>query len=754
MFVILIVAISAQAETHQPTFKTPASLSKATLITNEDSLPLLLNKDFQSELYALAQQFSAASISQENMFNKIALLSIRKQHENLLKTVANFTNAITYHHYVLDSETHLALTKFSPESFNLQLTSTLNSTLMNLSDEELYQMQQALGWSVSRAQSYVHNIFKQYQNLATLTQTQAVNLVVNSHLYHVLARVIPTATQLINSENQKRYIIEPEQLITTAEGIELAATIVRKRNINKKTATALQFTIYADESAHIKTAIHAASHGYIGIVANSRGKRSSRNNITPWEYEGKDVTSVIDWIGKQPWSDKNVVMYGGSYNGFTQWAAAKHMHPNLKAIAPYTAASLITGLPYENNIVLTGNYPWAFHVTNNKTMDHSVYANWQKNNQLTEDFYKSGRAINKIDALDGKANPWFQKWLKHPSFDHFYQAMVPVKQEYANINIPVLSVTGYFDGGQISSIDYLKRHYKYNKNADHTLLIGPYNHGTAQGKPRSHHSNYKLDSVALEKDTEEIVFAWFDHLLFNKSKPKLLQNKVNYQLMGSNTWQHHPSLEKMNQQSKAFYIATTKNKQAIFELKPKQEQELAYLSQTIDLADRTTEHNIEPWPVISSQLNEANGLVLMTDVFEQAQELAGSITGHFSIAINKKDVDIGYNFYEIDENGKAFHLNNYRSRASYAENMSKRKLLTPNMKTTIPIVNARFTAKLINKGSRLAIVLNVNKNTNAQVNMGSGKDVNTESINDAGDKLVIKWFNDSQINMPLRAWKG
>jgi len=144
----------------------------------------------------------------------------------------------------------------------------------------------------------------------------------------------------------------------------------------------------------------------------------------------------------------------------------------------------------------------------------------------------------------------------------------------------------------------------------------------------------------------------------------------------------------------------------------------------------------------------------MTEPFEQAQELAGAITGHFSIAVNKKDVDIGYNFYEIDQDGHAFHLNTYRSRASFANDMSQRQLLTPNEKTILPIINARMTAKLVEKGSRLAIVLNVNKNRDAQVNMGSGKPVNHESIADAGEKLSIKWFNDSRINIPLKPWKG
>ena len=748
----MLLSACCQAQEQATTYTTPSSLTKAKTKNSQQALVLLTSDVFHQELKQLAEKLSTKTIEQAGMFNKVALFSILGKHHQLVEMIAKDKKAIIYSHYTLHSEILLKHANASQHLFTTTLSNHLNDYLTKLNDEDLYQLNEALGWSVPDAQEYAFNIFKRHQDKPELNANEAMQLIVNSHLYRVISRVIPVSQSAFNKENSKRYIIEPETLITTDEGIELAATIVRKKGVNKKLPTAFQFTIYAQESVHIKTAMHAAAHGYVGVIANTRGKRSSSSELIPWEYEGKDATSVIDWISKQPWSNGKVVMYGGSYNGFTQWAAAKYMHPALKAIAPYAAASVITGLPYENNIVLTGNYQWAAYVTNNKTVDQSVYANWQESNQLLTTLFESGRAVKDIEQLDGKPNPLFQQWLQHPSFDEYYQSMVPYQQEYADINIPVLSVSGYFDGGQISAIDYLTRHYKYNKNADHTLLIGPYDHRTAQATARSHYSNYKLDDVAHEKDTEEIVFEWFNHVLFDTPKPALLKDKVNYQLMGSNTWQHQPSFEKMNKQAKTFYLQTQAKKNGQFELSKQQEPSLNFVQQTVDMADRSTQHNEAPWPVIQNQLNEPNGLVYVTKAFESDQALAGAITGRFSIAVNKKDVDIGYNFYEIDKDGKAFHLNNYRSRASYAADMSKRQLLTPNTKTFIPIINARMTAKLITKGSRLAIVLNVNKNVDAQVNMGTGKDVNSETIADAGKPLILKWYNDSQINLPLTPW--
>lgn len=52
-------------------------------------------------------------------------------------------------------------------------------------------------------------------------------------------------------------------------------------------------------------------------------------------------------------------------------------------------------------------------------------------------------------------------------------------------------------------------------------------------------------------------------------------------------------------------------------------------------------------------------------------------------------------------------------------------------------------------GSRLVVLLDVDKNSFAQINYGTGKDVSDESIHDAGRPLTIEWHNDSFISAPF-----
>jgi putative CocE/NonD family hydrolase len=732
-------------------YKTPKALLENKVSSKQDVLKLMQSEELRVQLLVIANKIDYENDAEISDSNKIALSSFLNQIDNLIALIGKNKYPLNFYHYSAYSKTQAKSQKKNSLLITQEINRFTKYSLKGITDENLHKISKTFSWSLSRGQDYMFDLFKGYQKNESLTEKQAVNLLANYQLYKVFEQVLPIAKPLVKKEQNNRYLVMSDVLIKTQDGATLSAIVVRKKGDTKKRPTAFQFSIYADEDWEINEAMHAVSHGYIGVIANTRGKGRSPDKIIPWEHDGEDATAVIDWISKQPWSDGQVAMYGGSYLGFTQWAAAKHLHPALKTIVPYEAANLMTGLPVENNIFITPNYQWAFHVTNNKTMDHSVYTDWQHWQSTYDELFESGRAFKDIDKIEGTPNPLFQKWLSHPSYDSYYQSMVPYEQDYEKITIPVLTITGYF-GASISAIDFLTNHYKFNKNADHTLLIGPYDHRTAQGIPRSHYSNYQLDEVALEKDTKELTFEWFDHVLFNKPKPRLLKSKVNYQLMGSNTWQHKLSLLALNQKATTYHLGIKQNKDQHYQLTTKKQNDTDFIKLTVDMADRKIQHHAYSWNVIQKKLNEPNGLIFTSKPFTETQELAGVITGHFSLAINKKDVDIGFSFYELKPNGETFKLTRYISRASYANDMSKRQLLTPNKKTIVPIINSTMTAKLIEKGSRLVIVLNVNKNPGAQVNMGTGKDVSEETISDAGEPLEIKWFSDSKINIPLKPW--
>lgn len=129
----------------------------------------------------------------------------------------------------------------------------------------------------------------------------------------------------------------------------------------------------------------------------------------------------------------------------------------------------------------------------------------------------------------------------------------------------------------------------------------------------------------------------------------------------------------------------------------------------------------------------------------EAFSINGQIAGTLKVSINKHDMDFAMAVYEVLPDGRYFSLAYYLDRASYTEDRSRRRLLTPGKIETISFDRTGIISRQLNAGSRLLVLLTVNKNGNAQINHGTGKDVSDESIVDAGAPLEVRWYNDSVL---------
>lgn len=491
-----------------------------------------------------------------------------------------------------------------------------------------------------------------------------------------------------------------------------------------------------------------ASYGYNCVFIYSRGKNLSNDKIEPFEHEQEDINNVIDWIVKQPWSNGKVGMIGGSYLGFSQWAAAKNLHPALKTIIPQASVGIGTmDFPMNNNVFGSYSLRWLNYVTNNKTTDGENFSNDDKWNATYKKWYLSGLPFSKLDSISGNKNDIFHRWLQHPSHDQFWKNMVPYKKEFSKVNIPILTITGYYDSDQLGALYYYRNHHEYNKNANHYLIIGPYDHSGAQGYMKNELLGYKIEPVA-KIDLDKICMEWFDYILKDKNKPTFLKDKINYQVMGTNQWKSAYSMEDFDKKNLKFYLQRQNNQ---FVLSQSMSKKSDFTNLNINLKDRTDADELikQDFNIIETSIFDNNSLVFSTNIFENPFEFTGNFTGNFKISINKKDVDLNIKLYELQSDGKYFLLSTYVGRVSYSQNPEKRKLLTPNKKTMIQIKNNEFVSKKIEKGSRLVAVIGVNKSPFYEINYGSGKEVSKESIEDAKELLEIKFYNDSFIEIPI-----
>ena len=93
--------------------------------------------------------------------------------------------------------------------------------------------------------------------------------------------------------------------------------------------------------------------GYVIVAQDTRGRFASEGEFEPFVHEVEDGADAITWAASQPWSSGQVGMFGVSYQGLTQWQAAREQPAALRAIAPSQSPGWHV-YPYQGGAFLLG----------------------------------------------------------------------------------------------------------------------------------------------------------------------------------------------------------------------------------------------------------------------------------------------------------------------------------------------------------------------------------------------------------------
>lgn len=600
--------------------------------------------------------------------------------------------------------------------------------------------------AVPRFENELQSAIATHKDATSLDLPAAIDLVRRYHVLSVHREMAAVAPASLAADEARRYIVDRDVLVTTPDGARIAAMVVRPR-VEVRQTTLLGFTIYANDEWSMSDATRCAANGYAGVVAYTRGKGHSPDVVVPYEHDGDDARAVIDWIAKQSWSDGRVGMYGGSYNSFTQWAAAKRLPSALKCLMTSASAAPGIDVPMQGNVFMNFMYPWVPYVTNTKALDDPTYDDQARWNNLNRTWYSIGRAYRDLDAIDGTPSPIFRRWLDHPGYDAYWQRMIPYRDDFARIDIPVLATTGYFDGAIVGALYYFREHTRYNPKADHTIVIGPFEHLTLQRGVARNVQGYDVDPVAV-MDLQQLRFAWFDYVLKGGPKPEILKDRVNYQVMGANVWKHAPTLDAMATERRRLFLSAARVGET-FRLNSTATTKGPGVSQTIDFANRRDVDYAAAPLAINAKLDTHNGIAFTSDPVTVPTEISGLFSGQLDFVVNKKDFDLTVTLLEQLPTGAYFQLAYHVGRASYAKDRKKRSLLQPNRPQRLAFTAERLTSRLLQPGSRIVIVVSLNKQPDMQINYGSGRDVSDETIADANVPLRIRWLETSWIEVPV-----
>lgn len=540
-------------------------------------------------------------------------------------------------------------------------------------------------------------------------------------------------------------IMRDNVAIPMRDGAKLRAMIALPAGGKGRWPIILTITPYQRDGGWAKAQAFARA-GYVFVAVDTRGRGDSDGVFDPWVNDGRDAFDAIEWLAGQPFSDGAIGMWGSSYGGYNQWAAAALKPPHLKSIMPAAAGLPAIDFPLNRNMMRPYAASWAAYVSA-RTGHARFFDDLAYQSAAFERVLKSGRSQADLDAELGFTDSPYKGFVAHPLIDDYWRAHTPDAAGYAGITIPVLSITGQWDGAQNSVLEHWHRHLAAAPGANHYLIIGPFDHAGTR---------YPKDEVGGQKvapngvlDMFALDLAWFDWTLRGGPAPAFLKDRVAYYVIGENSWHYAPSLP-----GKVAGRTLWLDGKALADSAPRGKS-VSYRNDPGDLAKfRLGTWYAGSWLTYQDDVKALtdDGLVYLTPPLTAPITLAGRPSVRASLAISMPDADFRVRLYDVDADGGSILLAQDRLRARYRVSATHAELVVPGRSYRYDFDQMTFVARTIAAGHRLRLVIDTPNSIYDQHNMNSGGDVVHETLADAhaGTVSLTEGGRDgARLTLPL-----
>jgi len=570
------------------------------------------------------------------------------------------------------------------------------------------------------------------------------------------------------------------------DNVELNATVYLPKKPDgapPKTPVIFTLTPYISDTYHARGA-YFASHGYVFALVDVRGRGNSSGEFEAFANEPRDGHDVVEWLANQPFCDGKVAMWGGSYAGFDQWATAKEFPPHLTTIVPAAAAHPGLDYPSYNNIGMTYDVQW-FTLTSGHTAQDNLFGDQKFWRTKFLDAYNRHIPFKSLDSFVGNPSVIFQRILNHPTADAYYDAMLPGREQFQKIALPILTITGQYDGDELGALTYYRDHLANappEQRAKHFLIIGPWDHAGTR-TPTDQVAGVKFGPAAM-LDLNDLHRHWYDWTMKTGPKPGFLKNQVAYYLLapgnsGANgEWKYADNLETVVANPKAFYLESTNgDANGVFHSGTLVETTASSHSAvhrgdgtasipadqfTYDPLDTSRGENVEG--IDPKEKTAAidqtfalsigkDGVVYHTDPLPNETPLIGCPAVTLWLSIDTPDVDLECDLYEIQPDGTSIALWGDVRRLRYRESLRQAKLVKPGEIVRCNFSPGLFVGRRLLKGSRLRLVVTAVNSISWQKNYCSGGIIADETAKEA-HTCHVQVYHDAEhpstIQLPLR----
>ena len=510
--------------------------------------------------------------------------------------------------------------------------------------------------------------------------------------------------------------------------------------------------------------------GYVIVAQDTRGRFASEGEFEPFVHEVEDGADAITWAASQPWSSGQVGMFGVSYQGLTQWQAAREQPAALRAIAPSQSPGWHV-YPYQGGAFLLGvALGWATDVAMEEVQrrvgqGRATRAELEEMIQASGDLPALFRRLPLVDVplLQGRA-PYYFDWLAHPTLDEYWRTLIQ-EEFYEQVTVPALTIAGWYDHFQREDLEHYQSMRQRGGSAlarslQH-LVIGPWSHGNFLRGFRER--TYGAASFARDLLTD-LHLRWFDHWLKGIENGVEQEKPVRIFVMGTNVWREEEDWPLPDTQYRPYYLHSGGHANTA----------------TGDGVLSTTQADVEPEDVyrynprdsVPTMGGAVNSLGMLDDVgpldqrqietredvlcyttlpLEQPVEVTGPIELVLHVSSSARDTDFTGKLVDVHPDGRAEILTDGILRARYRQSLSSSVLMEPGQVYELRI-DLEATSNVFLTGHRIRLEVSSSNFPRFDRNSNTGGTIASEQEKDfvqAINRVYHSQVNPSHLVLPV-----
>jgi uncharacterized protein len=582
----------------------------------------------------------------------------------------------------------------------------------------------------------------------------AVQIDFNNVMRLLLLSVVAVGLVLPGWADPLSITIEGGVRVKMRDGVMLVANVYRPIAPGKYPVL-LQRTPYnrANDAA---MALELASHGYVVVLQDTRGRFDSGGEFYPFRYESQDGYDTVEWAAALPYSDGQVGMFGGSYVGATQMLAAKAAPPHLAAIFPYvTASEYYEGWTYQGGSLMqwfASSWSSGLVIDTIRRMANEAQSPKEWVQTLPVEAFPMA-----APPAPSSLAPYFRDWVAHETNDEYWRQW-KISDHYGSMKVNALHAGGWHDiflKGSIGNYTGMKQASQLP--AGQRLLVGPWAH--AETSPEG-----KVGDVVFGKsavlDMTGTALKWFDYALKGVRNEYASGAPVRIFVMGENAWRDEQEFPLARTKYASYYLRssaganTARGDGSLSTVRPARERADSFeydpANPVPTIGGRLCCGGLPPGPADQSP-NESRGdvLVFSTPPLERDTEVTGYVKAEIYASTSAPDTDFTALLADVEPSGYARFLTDGIIRARYRNSTHKAEPVTPG-KIYKYTIDLWATSNVFKAGHRIRLYVSSSNFPRFNRNLNTGEPVlGATRMAKASQKIYHDTEHPSVLVLPL-----